>query len=86
MMEKHENSVELRADAYSDRNVRMHKHLVNIRKETVLSKQILRRGTSIGANIAESINAQGPADFVNNLNISLKEADETYYWLKKLRA
>ena len=49
-----------------------------------MTKQILRSGTSIGANVAESINAQSPADFVSKLNIALKEADETYYWLKKL--
>ena len=54
--------------------------------EHVISKQILRSGTSIGANVAESRNAQGGKDFINKLNIALKEADETEYWLKKLLA
>ena len=47
-------------------------------------KQIVRSGTSIGANIAESRNAQGTKDFISKLNIALKEADETEFWLKKL--
>ena len=52
--------------------------------EPVISKQIYRSGTSIGANIAESKNAQSPADFINKLSIALKEANETEYWLKLL--
>ena len=54
-------------------------------KEFVLSKQILRSGTSIGANIRESQNAQSPADFIHKLSISQKEADETLYWLELLK-
>ncbi len=50
----------------------------------VLSKQILRSGTSIGANIRESVNAQSRMDFINKLNIALKEANETEYWLELL--
>ena len=50
----------------------------------VLSKQILRCGTSIGANVHESIHAQSKADFISKMNIALKEADETEYWLKLL--
>ena len=49
-----------------------------------MSKQLLRSGTSIGANARESNNAQGAADFVNKLSIALKEADETAYWLELL--
>ena len=52
--------------------------------EQVLSKQILRSGTSIGANARESNNAQSAADFINKLSIALKEADETAYWLELL--
>ena len=52
--------------------------------EYVLSKQLLRSGTSIGANCRESKNAQSTLDFVNKLNIALKEADETAYWLELL--
>ena len=52
----------------------------------MFSKQILRSGTSIGANVVESRNAQSGRDFVSKLSIALKEADETAYWLKKLLA
>lgn len=52
--------------------------------EYVLSKQILRSGTSIGANVRESINAQSSNDFISKANIALKEADETAYWLELL--
>ena len=55
------------------------------RKEFVLSRQMLRSGTSIGANIREATNAQSKADFIHKLSISLKESDETYYWLELLR-
>lgn len=50
----------------------------------VLSKQMLRSGTSIGANVRESVNAQSRMDFINKLNIALKEANETEYWLELL--
>lgn len=66
------------------RVVRLYKYLAFELKEPVISKQIYRSGTSIGANIAESKNAQSPADFLNKLNIALKEANETEYWLKLL--
>ena len=49
-----------------------------------MSTQLLRCGTSIGANVRESINAQSKADFVNKMNIALKEADESQYWLELL--
>ncbi len=54
-------------------------------KEFVLSKQVLRSGTSIGANIEESIHAQSKSDFVHKLSIAQKEASETNYWLRLLR-
>lgn len=53
-------------------------------KEFILSKQLLRSGTSIGANVNESISAVSKKDFINKLSISLKEARETQYWLKLL--
>ena len=62
----------------------MHKYLIETRHEHVFSLQVLRSGTSIGANIAESKNAQSSADFLNKQNIALKEADETKYWLHSL--
>ncbi|WP_295991619.1 four helix bundle protein [uncultured Alistipes sp.] len=54
------------------------------RQEYVLSKQLMRSGTSIGANIAESVHAQSRRDFVSKINIALKEAGETRYWLEIL--
>lgn len=62
----------------------MYKYLTEQKREYVLSKQVLRCGTSIGANLAESKNAQSTADYLSKQNIALKEADETQYWLKKL--
>lgn len=67
------------------RIVKLYKHLSGEMKEFVLSKQILRSGTSIGANIAEANQAQSKADFVHKLAIGLKEAVETEYWLNLLR-
>ena len=66
------------------RIIRLYKFLCDEKKEFVLSKQVLRSGTSIGANIRESNRAQSKKEFVAKLNISLKEADETVYWLELL--
>ena len=73
-----------KADAFSDRVLKLYKFLTEEKHEMIISKQILRSGTSIGANVSESRNAQGGKDFINKLNIALKESDETEYWLKKL--
>ena len=62
---------------FAVRIVKFYKYLCDEKKEYVLSKQILRSGTSIGANVRESKNAQSKADFISKLNIALKEADET---------
>lgn len=86
MLPRKDNIVVNKADAYTDRILKMTKYLKEVKHEHVISVQILRSGTSIGANIAESRNAQGPKDFVNKLNIALKEADETEYWLGKLKS
>ena len=86
MLPRKENAIEIKSGQYSDRIVKMYQYLTSHRHEHTLSKQILRSGTSIGANVAESFNAQSDADFVNKMNIALKEADESLYWLKKLRA
>ena len=67
---------------FAVRIVRFYQYLCKEKKEYVLSKQILRSGTSIGANVRESRNAQSKADFINKLNVALKEADETQYWLE----
>lgn len=64
--------------------VSIYKYLVSEKKEFVLSKQILRSGTSIGANIREAEHAYSKADFIYKLTIALKEANETEYWLDLL--
>jgi four helix bundle protein len=61
--------------------VQTYKNLVQDKKEFVLSKQLLRSGTSVGANVNEAICAESKRDFVHKLSISLKEARETKYWL-----
>ncbi len=84
MMPRKENIIEIKSDLYSDRIVKMYQVLTSQRNEHILSKQILRSGTSIGANVAESQSAQSDADFVSKMSIALKEANESLYWLKKL--
>ena len=79
-----QNIVLEKSTAFSIRIVNLYKYLTVIKHENVMSKQIMRSGTSIGANVSESQNAQSKADFINKLNIALKEADETMYWLKLL--
>ena len=69
---------------FSVRVVKACKYLRQMHSETVMSKQLLRSGTSIGANIAEAQEAQSTADFITKLNIALKEASETEYWIKLL--
>ena len=71
---------------FAIRIVNLNRFLVETKKEYVLSKQILRSGTSIGANISEAQFAQSKADFVSKMHISLKEASETRYWLRLLEA
>ena len=65
--------------------VKLFQHLSVERKEYVLSKQILRSGTSIGANIEEAFQAESKSDFIHKLSIANKEAFETHYWLRLLR-
>ena len=73
-----------KSKTFALRIVRLYKYLRD-RKESVIAKQMLRSGTSIGANIAESRYAQSKSDFVSRLQIALKEAAETEYWLELLR-
>jgi four helix bundle protein len=70
---------------FAVRIVNLRKHLTSDCKEYVLSKQLLRAGTSIGANIAEAQRGQSKADFIAKMSIALKEASETEYWLHLLR-
>lgn len=69
---------------FGARIVKLHRFLVKTKHESVLSKQILRSGTSIGANIHEAQYAQGTKDFISKFEISLKEVYETEYWLELL--
>jgi len=73
-----------KALSFSIRIVNLYKWLSNTKNEYVLSKQLLRSGTSIGANIAEAIGAISNADFTAKLYISYKECKETLYWIELL--
>ena len=67
------------------RIVKLYQHLKEQKKEYILAKQLLRSGTSIGANVEEAVAAQSRADFIHKLHISLKETRETGYWLRLLK-
>ncbi|PSR54913.1 four helix bundle protein [Adhaeribacter arboris] len=67
------------------RIVKLYQHLKEQKKEYILAKQLLRSGTSIGANVEEAVAAQSKADFIHKLHISLKETRETSYWLRLLK-
>ena len=86
MLKREKNILLEKVDAYSNRIIRLYKYLKDEKKEFIMSKQLLRSGTSIGANIVESQCAQSSADFIHKLEIALKEAKETHYWLEKLFA
>lgn len=86
MLQRKENIIQIKTEAYAARIVKLYTYLRDVKHEQTLSKQILRSGTSIGANTAESRNAQSKADFINKLSIALKEADETIFWLKTLHS
>ena len=79
-------TIEQKSFLFSVRVVKMARHLQEEQKEYILSKQIVRSGTSIGANVVEAQQAQSRADFISKLNIALKEAVETNYWLRLLQA
>ncbi len=78
------NPIAHKSFEFAVRIVDLAKHLRNNHKEHILSRQILRCGTSIGANIAEAQRGQSTADFAAKMTISLKEANETSYWLRLL--
>lgn len=83
---KTDNIVQQKSFAFAIRIVNVYKYLISEKKEFILSKQLLRSGTSIGANIEESIGGQSDKDFISKISISYKEARETMYWLKLLQA
>jgi len=80
-----ENIVMNKSYAFALKIVEIYKKLTTENKEYVLSKQLLRSGTAIGALIKESEHAQSKADFINKMSIALKEANETGYWLNLLK-
>lgn len=80
-----ENVLADKTYAFARRTIKLYRHLVSENKEYVLSKQILRSGTSVGANVAEANQAQSKSDFISKLSIALKEAVETEYWLRLLK-
>ncbi len=83
-MEK-ENKIVAKSYKFAIRIVKLYQYLCKTQNEYILSKQIVRSGTSIGANIEEGIAGQSRNDFAAKFQISLKEARETRYWLRLLR-
>ena len=81
---KKENVIREKSFRFAIRAINLYKLLCNEHKEFILSKQLLRSGTSIGANVRESSNAESNADFIHKLAIAQKECDETCYWLELL--
>ncbi len=79
-----DNVIENKSFDFAVRIVNLHKHLSAEKKEFVLSKQLLRSGTSIGANVSEAVRGQSKADFLAKMCIALKEANESHYWIRLL--
>ena len=79
-----DNIIEIKSFDFAVRIVNLYKHLAEDKNEYILSKQILRSGTSIGANVSEAQKGQSKADFNAKMNIALKEAYESDYWLRLL--
>ncbi len=78
--------IEKKSFEFAVRVVNLYKHLTSVKKEYVMSKQLLKSGTSIGTNVSEGEQGQSKADFHSKMCIALKEANETYYWLRLLFA
>ena len=79
-----ENPLIDKSISFASRIIKLHQYLIKTQKETIISKQIVRSGTSIGANINEAYFGQSKADFISKMHIALKETAETEYWLKLL--
>ena len=82
---KSENVVQTKSYDFALRIIKVYKYLIQEKKEFVLSKQLLRSGTSVGANIEEAIGGQSKADFFAKITISYKETRESKYWIRLLR-
>lgn len=81
-----ENLIEKKSFEFAIAIVRACRKISQEKKEYVLTKQLLRSGTSIGANVAEAQHAQSKADFISKISIAQKEANETKYWIRLLNA
>ena len=81
---KTDNVIVNKSKAFAIRIIRLYQYLCGEKREFVLSKQLLRSGTSIGANVKEAVRGQSKADFISKMSIALKEASETEYWLELL--
>lgn len=79
-----ENIIKNKSLGFALRIVKLYQHLYDTKKEYVLSKQLLRSGTAIGALVRESEHAESKADFIHKLSIALKEANESDYWIELL--
>ena len=79
-----ENTTMIKSKAFAIRIIKLYQYLVNSKKDFVISKQLLRCGTSIGANVREAHNSQSKKEFIAKMNTALKEAAESEYWLELL--
>lgn len=80
-----ENIVELKSFAFAVRTIRLYQYLITNKDEYVLSKQLLRSGTAVGALVKEAQNAESKPDFIHKLGIAQKECAESIYWLELLK-
>ena len=80
-MYDNDNLIVLKSRVFAIRIIRLYQYLQQDKKEFVIAKQLLKSGTSIGANIKEAVRGQSKADFAAKMNIALKEASETEYWI-----
>jgi len=80
-----DNIIKIKSYKFAIRTVELYKYLKSSKKEFILSRQILRSGTSIGANVEEAIGGQSKKDFISKLSIAYKESRETNYWVRILK-
>lgn len=86
MKKDEDNIIAIKSRAFAIRCIKLYQYLIYIKKEYTMSKQLLRCGTSIGANVKEALRGQSKADFGAKMNIALKEANESEYWIELLYA
>ncbi len=84
-MSERKSTIKDKSFAFAIRIVKLYKYLCESKKEFVLSKQLLRSGTAVGALVREAQNAESKADFIHKLGIAQKECDESIYWIELLK-